>query len=86
MNKSLITSLIVTLGFAFLFFITPVPVNAYSYKTSSFRMSTPRNYTSGGSLYRVNGYVKKSGTYVAPYTRTRPDNTIYNNRKYILGY
>lgn len=27
----------------------------------------------------VGGYTKRDGTYVAPYTRTAPDNTINNN-------
>jgi hypothetical protein len=27
----------------------------------------------------VRGYTRKDGTYVAPYTRTAPDNTINNN-------
>ena len=30
----------------------------------------------------VDGYFKSNGTYVAPYIRTSPDNTIYNNYSY----
>ncbi len=40
----------------------------------------------GGSLYNQRGYIKKNGTYVQPHLKTKPDNTIYNNRKYRLGY
>lgn len=31
---------------------------------------------------RVDGYFRKDGTYVAPYTRTAPDNRIDNNYSY----
>lgn len=54
---------------------------SYSYRTPSYR-----SYSNGGSLYYQKGYYRSSGTYVQPYLKTRPDNTIYNNRKYILGY
>lgn len=30
----------------------------------------------------VRGYYRDSGTYVAPYQRTAPDTTIYNNNSY----
>jgi len=30
----------------------------------------------------VNGYVRNNGTYVQPYVRTAPDNTVYNNYSY----
>lgn len=45
-----------------------------------------RNYSSAGSLYYQRGYIRNNGTYVQPHFKTRPDNTIYNNRKYILGF
>ena len=34
----------------------------------------------------VRGYTKKNGTYVSPYTRTAPDNTITNNYSYPGNY
>lgn len=30
----------------------------------------------------INGYIKANGTYVAPYVRSAPDNTVYNNFSY----
>lgn len=30
----------------------------------------------------VRGHVKKNGTYVAPYIRSTPDSTVYNNYSY----
>jgi hypothetical protein len=32
--------------------------------------------------YRVRGYSRKGGTYVAPYYRTSPDRYKWNNRSY----
>lgn len=31
---------------------------------------------------QVRGYIKKDGTYVAPYQRTHPDGVPYNNYSY----
>lgn len=33
----------------------------------------------GQSYYRVNGYYRSNGTYVEPYYRTAPNNTILDN-------
>lgn len=38
--------------------------------------------TSASAQTMVGGYMKQNGTYVAPYIRTAPDSTIYNNRSY----
>lgn len=86
MNKRLIAYLIVTVGLAILFFVAPVSANAYSFRISSYRSPSYRTYTNGGSLYTQSGYFRNNGTYVQSHLKTRPDNTIYNNRKYILGY
>jgi len=86
MNKTLMTSFIVAVVFGVLFFITPTTANAYSFKSTSFRTTSYKTYSRGGSLYVQKGYFRSSGTYVQPYLKTRADNTIYNNRKYILGY
>ncbi|MDR5835423.1 hypothetical protein [Caballeronia sp. LZ034LL] len=40
-------------------------------------------YGNNGGLYgsdqQVSGYTRSNGTYVEPYHRTAPDNTMYNN-------
>ncbi|HUD04606.1 MAG TPA: hypothetical protein VMR59_01310 [Patescibacteria group bacterium] len=61
-------------------------IKTYAPKITIPKITTLKNYKSGGSLYLQKGYVKKNGTYVQPYLKTKADNTIYNNRKYILGY
>lgn len=48
--------------------------------------AAPRNYQNGGQLYLQKGYVKRNGTYVQPHLKTKPDNSLYNNRKQTLGY
>lgn len=46
-----------------------------------------RKYKNGGMLYLQRGYVrKKTGKYVNPHFKTKPDGNFNNNRKYILGY
>jgi len=82
---------IIIVLFATLFLIgVVVPVEArkssFSVKTYVPKITIPKNYKNGGSLYFQKGYLKKSGTYVQPHLKTKADNTIYNNRKYILGY
>lgn len=58
-----------------------------SYSSSSYKVpSATRNYKSGGQLYMQKGYVKRDGTYIQPHLKTKPDNSLYNNRKYLLGY
>ena len=57
-----------------------------SYRTPSFKTPSIRNYSNGGSLRYQNGYLRSNGTYVQSHLKTSPDNTIYNNRKYQLGY
>jgi len=57
-----------------------------SYKMPSYKTPSTRNYSTGGSLYYQRGYVKGNGAYVQPHLKTKPDNTVYNNRKYRLGY
>ncbi len=48
--------------------------------------SAPKNYQNGGQLYMQKGYIKGNGTYVQPHLKTKPDNSLYNNRKQRLGY
>lgn len=48
--------------------------------------SAPKNYQNGGQLYMQKGYLKGNGTYVQPHLKTKPDNSLYNNRKQRLGY
>lgn len=71
--------------FVFILFISAVKFSeARSY---NFGIKSYRSYSSGGSLYYQRGYVRRStGTYVMPHFKTKADNTIYNNRRYILGY
>ncbi|OGH38175.1 MAG: hypothetical protein A3B44_00785 [Candidatus Levybacteria bacterium RIFCSPLOWO2_01_FULL_38_21] len=46
-----------------------------------------RKYKNGGMIYLQKGYVrKKTGKYVNSHFKTKPDDNIRNNRKYILGY
>lgn len=70
-----------------LFTVAPIKVEAAK-KSYNRSFTTPsyKNYSKGGSLYYQRGYLKKNGTYVQPHLKTRPDNTTYNNRKYLLGY
>ena len=65
--------------------VFPVEAARNSYG-SAYRTSTYRNYSNGGSLRIQDGYFRENGTYVQPHLKTTPDNTIYNNRKYQLGY
>jgi hypothetical protein len=65
---------------------TAPKIKTYIPKITVPKITTPKIYKSGGSLYMQKGYVKSNGTYVQPYLKTKADNTIYNNRKYILGY
>ena len=37
---------------------------------------------SAAAQVHVRGYTRSDGTYVAPHTRSSPDNSIYNNRSY----
>lgn len=73
-------------------FVLPIQVearssyNVRSYRTPSLRMPSMRNYSNGGSLRLQSGYIRSNGTYVQPHLKTSPDSTIYNNRKYLLGY
>jgi hypothetical protein len=55
-------------------------------KSYGFKAPSYRTYSNGGSLRYQAGYFRKSGTYVQPHFKTSSDNTIYNNRRYILGY
>jgi hypothetical protein len=79
----------------FMFGVAPVDARVSSFKIKSYapkiktyvpKITAPKIYKTGGSLYLQKGYVKKNGAYVQPYLKTKADNTIYNNRKYILGY
>jgi hypothetical protein len=65
---------------------TAPKIKTYVPKITVPKITTPKTYKSGGSLYLQKGYIKKNGTYVAPYLKTKADNSIYNNRKSILGY
>ncbi|MCX6783768.1 MAG: hypothetical protein NT141_01720 [candidate division WWE3 bacterium] len=56
-------------------------------KIQTFKPTTYRNYTGGGTLKYQNGYFKPStGTYVQGYLKTKPDNYTWNNRKSLYGY
>lgn len=58
-----------------------------SYSPKSYKTpSAPRNYKNGGQLYMQKGYLKRNGTYVQPYLKTKPDSSRFNNRKQILDY
>ncbi len=57
-----------------------------TYRTPSYRIPSIRDYPNGGNLRYQNGYFRSNGTYVQPHFKTSPDDTVYNNRKYILGY
>lgn len=61
--------------------ITPSTVEARKSYSTSYR-----DYSQGGSLYIQKGYLRRNGSYVQFHLKTYPDTTIYNNRKYILGY
>lgn len=81
---------IVCIAIASIAFLTTVVIQVEaarrSYGGSSYRSPSYRNYSNGGSLYYQRGYLKRGGSYVQPHLKTKPDNTIYNNRKYRLGY
>lgn len=57
-----------------------------SYSRPSYKSPSIRNYTDGGGLKLQSGYLKNNGTYVQPHFKTSPDDTKFNNRKYLLGY
>lgn len=86
MKKLIILSL-----FSVLFLL---PFNSVDARKSSFKIKSyapkiiaPKSYKNGGRLYLQKGYVRKTtGKYVMPHLKTKPDNTIYNNRKYLLGF
>lgn len=61
-------------------------IKTYTPKYIAPKISTPKNYKNGGQLYMQKGYLKKNGTYVQPHLKTKSDNTIYNNRKFIFGF
>ncbi len=53
---------------------------AYSAQINSEPPTTrPRNYNNGGQIRLQQGYPKKTGTYVSPHLKTRPDNKKWNN-------
>ncbi|MCL4418723.1 hypothetical protein M1146_01320 [Patescibacteria group bacterium] len=80
--------LIISIVLLFAFSVSTVEARRTSFKTKSYapKIYTPRNYKNGGQLRMQRGYLKRNGTYVQPHLKTKPDNTIYNNRKYIFGF
>lgn len=55
------------------------PSFAYHYSGQSSSRSGAYSDNMYGSDQRVTGYTRSNGTYVQPYHRTAPDNTMYNN-------
>lgn len=53
---------------------------AYGNTYSTPKPKKERNYTNGGQYRIQKGYTKKNGTYVAPHTKTTPDNKKWNNK------
>ncbi len=87
--------LIITIVLLFTFSVSTAEARKTSFRTKSYtpkiktyapKITTPRNYKNGGQLRMQSGYLKKNGTYVQPHLKTKSDNTIYNNRKFIFGF
>lgn len=88
MKSKIILSIFIPIVLLAVLLIAPASVEAARnpYGRSLYKSPSYRNYSNGGSLYYQRGYLKKNGTYVQPHLKTKPDNSIYNNRKNILGY
>lgn len=85
-TKSLICLLVAALMVLGAATVIVSPAYAARSYYSTYRKPGYRNYSNGGSLYYQRGYLKSNGSYVQPHLKTRPDNTIYNNRKFRLGF